>query len=61
MKEKCRACHGTGCLAADNDEHGVRIEKCDACGLFETDEAAVDHVYAVFMKAVDRVPDTEKS
>ena len=36
-------------------------EKCDACGLFETDNAAVDHVYAVFVKAADQVQDTQRS
>lgn len=42
---KCEACQGRGYILADNDVHGLRIEKCDTCGRFKTDAAAVKYVH----------------
>lgn len=40
----CSSCTGHGWILADNDVHGLRIERCDDCGQFDTDEQAVKHV-----------------
>jgi signal recognition particle GTPase len=44
MSGQCSACDGKGWLLADNDEHGLRIEKCDSCLRFQSDEEAVTFV-----------------
>ncbi len=44
MKRKCSACEGRGYILADNDVHGLRIERCDTCGRY-TDEQAVAKAY----------------
>jgi hypothetical protein len=40
----CEACGGKGWLLAENDEHGLRIERCDACQKFANDQAALEAV-----------------
>jgi hypothetical protein len=40
----CEACHWKGWLLCENDVHGWRIERCDACFLYATDEEAVKAV-----------------
>lgn len=44
--ETCEACEGVGLLATNNDTHGFRIERCDACETFDSDEAAIRHAVA---------------
>jgi hypothetical protein len=45
MKRKCSACAGRGYILAKNNVHGLRIERCDACAMFDTDEPAVIRAY----------------
>jgi hypothetical protein len=40
----CEACGGKGWLLAENDDHGLRIERCDGCKAFDSDDEAVKHV-----------------
>lgn len=42
---KCEDCKDTGYLLMDNDVHGLRIERCDACCRFQSDAEAQAHVY----------------
>ena len=42
--EPCEACGGKGWLLADNTDHGLRIERCDACLKFANDQAALEAV-----------------
>lgn len=48
----CEECCGKGWLLADNADHGLRIERCDACQMFETDQAAWEAV----VKAAEAQP-----
>lgn len=48
----CEACKGPGWLLADNSDHGLRIERCDACEHFKSDDEAVEHV-ASLAKAIE--------
>lgn len=36
----CEACKGAGWLHVDNSDHGERIERCDLCQQFDSDEEA---------------------
>jgi len=40
--EPCEACGDKGWLLADNSDHGLRIERCDACQQFANDQIAVE-------------------
>ena len=42
--EPCEARGGKVWLLADNDTHGLRIERCDACQIFESDLAASEAI-----------------
>jgi hypothetical protein len=42
--EHCDACKGVGWLLTNNDVHGLRIERCDTCEKFESDDKAVKAV-----------------
>jgi hypothetical protein len=42
--QSCEACGGEGWILANNDVHGLRIERCDTCGQFDSDSAAVTRV-----------------
>jgi hypothetical protein len=44
VKRKCSVCAGRGYILADNDVHGLRIERCDTCGRY-TDKQAVAKAY----------------
>ena len=44
--EHCEACDGLGLLLTQNDHHGLRIERCDACEHYVSDEAAVIQTHA---------------
>ena len=44
-RKLCAVCHGTGALLQDNDIHGLRIERCDACEQFCSDDEAVTVAY----------------
>ena len=41
---ECDACDGRGWRVMTNSEHGLRIERCDACDKFASDELAIEHV-----------------
>jgi hypothetical protein len=41
VKRLCEDCRGVGFLLMQNDTHGLRIERCDACRKYRSDEAAV--------------------
>jgi hypothetical protein len=36
----CELCQGKGFFLANSDKYGERIEKCESCSIFETDEKA---------------------
>jgi hypothetical protein len=36
----CELCQGKGFFLSTSDKYGERIEKCDSCAIFETDEEA---------------------
>lgn len=40
----CTACIARGWILADNTDHGLRIERCDACNRFLSDAEAVVYV-----------------
>ena len=40
LEHTCESCHGKGWLLANNDTHGLRIERCDVCQLFDSDGTA---------------------
>jgi hypothetical protein len=40
----CGACGDKAWLLADNSDHGLRIERCDACQKFANDHAALEAV-----------------
>lgn len=44
MKRPCSVCRGRGYILANNNVHGLRIERCDTCGRY-TDEQAVLKAY----------------
>ena len=52
--DNCDACKGRGWLIVDNSDHGIRIEKCDACEFFTSDTEAVEHVAQAAEKWEDR-------
>ena len=52
-KAKCQACKDRGWILAKNDEHGLRIEKCDSCGQFDSDDQAAEAAWPVLSKAVE--------
>jgi hypothetical protein len=41
--EECELCDGKGFFLSNSDKYGERIEKCDSCAIFETDEKAQKH------------------
>ena len=41
----CEDCNNGGYLLVENDVHGVRIERCDACERFKSDAEASEHVF----------------
>ena len=41
MKRRCDACRGLGFRLMQNDTHGLRIERCDVCCRFKSNDAAV--------------------
>jgi hypothetical protein len=41
VKRKCSACAGRGYILAKNNVHGLRIERCDTCEKYATDDQAV--------------------
>jgi hypothetical protein len=45
----CESCSGHGLILAMNDTHGLRIERCDDCFGFATDDAAVEAVFAAYV------------
>ncbi len=51
--KSCDACQRRGWLHVLNSDHGKRIERCDACERFTSDEQAVDHVHELAVLAHD--------
>ena len=45
--KNCEPCAGRGFILADNSDHGLRIEKCDSCWGFPSDEVAVTFAYRI--------------
>lgn len=45
MKRQCSVCRGRGYILANNNVHGLRIERCDTCRRYATDEQAVLRAY----------------
>jgi hypothetical protein len=43
-QSRVKPCGGKGWLLADNTDHGLRIERCDACLKFANDQAALEAV-----------------
>lgn len=41
MKRPCSVCRGRGYILADNDVHGLRIERCDTCAQYTDDQAVL--------------------
>ncbi len=52
---KCQACNGRGWILANNNEHGLRVEKCDACEMFENDDQAATAAWPVLSKAIEKI------
>ena len=50
--EPCEACGDKGWLLPDNSDHGLRIERCDACLKFANEQAALEAV----VKAAESQP-----
>jgi hypothetical protein len=48
----CQACGDKGWLLADDSDHGLRLERCDACQKFANDQAALEAV----VKAAESQP-----
>ena len=52
MKKPCEECRGIGFLLMQNDTHGLRIERCDACRKYRSDDAAVTAAFRAACKAM---------
>ncbi len=50
---KCPACKGRGWLLTSNDKHGLRVEKCDTCDKFESDDHVAAVAWPVLSQAVE--------
>lgn len=53
MVKRCESCKGRGFLLQDNDQHGLRIERCDACEKYDCDDTAVQVVFDIVSVAFD--------
>jgi len=45
MKRPCSVCRGRGYILANNNVHGLRIERCDTCMKYATDDQAALKAY----------------
>jgi hypothetical protein len=45
VKRPCSACRGRGYILANNNVHGLRIERCDTCMKYATDDQAALKAY----------------
>ena len=54
MKRPCEDCRGVGFLLMQNDTHGLRIERCDACRKYRSDAAAVTAAFKAAVKSTMR-------
>ena len=52
MKKRCEDCRGVGFLLMQNDVHGLRIERCDACRRYRSDDAAVTAAFKAASRAM---------
>ena len=52
MAKRCEACNGRGFLLQDNDRHGLRIERCDACEKYDSDDVATQVVFDIASAAL---------
>ena len=55
MAKKCEACEDRGFLLQDNDRHGLRIERCDTCEKYDSDDTATQVVFDIARVACDAV------
>lgn len=46
----CEVCAYRGVVLVNNDKHGLRIERCDTCNFFKSDEEALCWVMEVITK-----------
>ena len=54
MKARCRDCRDVGFLLMQNNTHGLRIERCDACRRYASDEAAVKAAFKAAVRSKTR-------
>jgi hypothetical protein len=54
MKKPCEDCRGVGFLLMQNDTHGLRIERCDTCRKYRSDDAAVTAAFKMATTSVVR-------
>ena len=52
MQKPCEDCRGVGFLLMQNDTYGLRIERCDTCRKFRSDEAAVTAAFRAARKTM---------
>jgi hypothetical protein len=50
MKRTCEDCRGVGFLLMHSDTHGLRIERCDACRRYRTDDEAATAAFKAALK-----------
>ncbi len=51
----CQACEDRGWILAGNDQHGLRVERCDTCCRFEHDEQAAMAAWPVLSNSAEAV------
>ncbi len=52
LKKACEDCRGVGLLLMQNDTHGLRIERCDTCRKYRSDDQAVTAAFGLAAKAL---------
>ena len=55
MKKPCEDCRGAGFLLMQNDVHGLRIERCDTCRKYCSDDAAVTAAFNAATRTRERL------
>ena len=54
MKKRCQDCRGIGFLLMENDAHGLRIERCDACRKYRSDAEAATAAFKAAARTMAR-------
>lgn len=54
-EDRCQICQDQGWILASDDEHGLRVERCDACCRLEDDNQAATAAWPVLSMAVEAV------